>query len=408
MDVKNLVAKVYSRLVENQINDLYIAKEQSMIQYMEKAKALINNFRKFLIVQVPRSENKKADTLSKIEEGHSWMTSLLEYLTDITLPAETKKARSIKIKSRQYAVIGGVLYRKSFLEPWLRCVGPLQAEYVIREIHEGSCNMHFGPRTVVAKAIRSGYYWPTMHKDARNIIRQCNDCQVHRPVPKNPQQKLTPITSPWPFYKWGIDISGPFPESQRRVKFLIVVIDYFTKWIEVKPVATITGNQVKKFVWDNIVCRSGLPGEIMLDNGKQFQENPFKDWGEGIKVRLGEKNRNWVEEVSHVLWAHRTMIKTSNGDTLFSLTYGTKAVIPVEIRMPSLRCTKVNQTQNDEALLLNLDILEERREKSAIREAKSKAKWRSTTMPRSVARPSGLGTLSIAKMRPAVQRRAES
>nr|GEX18584.1 reverse transcriptase domain-containing protein [Tanacetum cinerariifolium] len=96
--------------------------------------------------------------------------------------------------------------------------------------------------------------------------------------------------------------------------------------------------------------------------------------GEGIKSRLGEDNKNWVEEVPHVLWAHRTMIKTSNGDTSFSLTYVAKAVILVEIRMPSLRCAEVNRAKNDEGLLLNLDIVEERREKAAVHEARSKAK----------------------------------
>ncbi|GJY03263.1 reverse transcriptase domain-containing protein [Tanacetum coccineum] len=204
----------------------------------------------------------------------------------------------------------------------------------------------------------------------------------------------------WPFYKWGIDISGPFPEAQGKVKFLIVAIDYFTKWIEAKQVATITENQNKKLVWDSIVCRFGLPGEIMSDNVKQFRDNPFKEWcdklnikqrfasikppqtnrhveranrglGEGIKARLDEGNKNWIEEVSHVLWA---MIKTTNGHTPFSFTYGMKSVIPVEIGMPSLRCAKVNQAMNDEALLLNLDVLEEEREKAAIRVAKSKAK----------------------------------
>ncbi|GJR66219.1 reverse transcriptase domain-containing protein [Tanacetum coccineum] len=189
-----------------------------------------------------------------------------------------------------------------------------------------------------------------------------------------PKQKLTPITSPWPFYKWGIDISGPFPEAQGKVKFLIVAVDYFTKWIEAKPVAIITGNQIKKFVWDNIVCRFSLLGEIMSDNGKQFRDNPFKDWCEG--------NKNWIEEVSRVLWAHRTTIKTSNGHTPFSLTYGTKAVIPVEIRMPSLRCAEINQSMNDEALLLNLDVLEEHREKAAMREAKSKAKMENKLGPK--------------------------
>ncbi|GKA71206.1 reverse transcriptase domain-containing protein [Tanacetum coccineum] len=107
-------------------------------------------------------------------------------------------------------------------------------------------------------------------------------------------------------------------------------------------------------------------------NGQVERAN--RNLGEGIKVRLGEENKNWVEEVSHVLWAHHTTIKTSNGHTSFSLTYGTEAVIPVEIGIPSLRYATIDQAINDEALLLNLDILEEEREKAAIQEEKSKAK----------------------------------
>ncbi|GKA32938.1 reverse transcriptase domain-containing protein [Tanacetum coccineum] len=420
MGVRNVNVSVDSKLVA---------------MYLEKAKSLISGFANFSISQVPRSKNKKADALSKIastsfahlskqvlvevlkeksiqeeevatvveEEGPTWMTPIIEYLKDETLPDDRKKASKLCIKARQYELLEGVLYRWSFLKPWLRCVGPLQANYVIREIHEGSCSMHAGLRFVIAKAMRLGYYWPTMHRDARDMIRTCNDCQIHRPVPRNPQQPLTPITAPWPFYKWGIDIAGPFPEGPGKVKFLIVAMDYFTKWIEAKAVATITGNQVKKFVWDNIVCRFGLPGEIVSDNGKQFSDNPFKDWceklnitqrfasvkhpqsnglveranrslGEGIKARLGEGNKNWIEELPHVLWAHRTMIKSSHGDTPFSLTYGTEAVIPAEIGMPTYRTAVVDAVHNDEELRLNLDLLEERRERAAIREAKAKLK----------------------------------
>nr|GFA14634.1 reverse transcriptase domain-containing protein [Tanacetum cinerariifolium] len=164
-----------------------------------------------------------------------------------------------------------------------------------------------------------------------------------------------------------------------KVKFLIFSIDYFTKWMEAKA------------------------GEIIYDDKKQFRDNPFKDWceklnikqrfafvkhphtnkqveranrslREGIKARLGEENKNWVEEVLYVLRAHRTTIKTSNGHTSFSLTYGTKDVILIKIGMPSLRCETIDQAINDKALLLNLDILEEEREKAAIQEAKSKEK----------------------------------
>ncbi|GJY93294.1 reverse transcriptase domain-containing protein [Tanacetum coccineum] len=291
-------------------------------------------------------------------------------------PGDRKEASKLRIKARQYELLEGVLYRRSFLKPWLRCVGPLQADYVIREIHEGSCSMHAGPRSVVAKAMQLGYYWPTMHRDARDMIRTCNDFQIHHPVPRNPQQPLTPITAPWPFYKWGIDIAGPFPEGPGKVK---------------------------KFVWDNIVCRFGLSGEIVSDNGKQFSDNPLEDWceklnitqcfvsvkhpqsnglveranrslGEGIKARLGEGNKNWIEELPHVLWAHRTMIKSSHGDTPFSLTYGTEAVIPAKIGMPTYRIAVVDAVHNDEELRLNLDLLEERHERAAIREAKAKLK----------------------------------
>nr|GEY55972.1 reverse transcriptase domain-containing protein [Tanacetum cinerariifolium] len=141
------------------------------------------------------------------------MTLVYEYLTEGVLPEEKKKARTVRRKAGRYVVISEVLYKKSFLGTWLRCIGPLQANYVLREIHEGSCNIHAGPRSVVAKALRLGYFWTTMHIDARNLIRKCKDCQVHRPVSKHPQEKLTPITFPWPFYKWGINIAGPFPEG---------------------------------------------------------------------------------------------------------------------------------------------------------------------------------------------------
>ncbi|GJW89525.1 reverse transcriptase domain-containing protein [Tanacetum coccineum] len=205
---------------------------------------------------------KKLITVLPTLTAHMEKEELIVYLAATreavkTLPGEKKKARSVQFKSRRYAVINGILYKKSFFEPWLRWFGPLQANYVMREIYEVSCSMHAGPRSMVAKAIRT----------------------------RNPQQMLTPITSPWLFYKWGIDIAGPFPEGPDNVKFLIVAMDYFTKWIKAKPVATITGNQIKKFVWDNIVCKFGLPGEIISDNGKQFRDNPFKDWCEKLNIR---------------------------------------------------------------------------------------------------------------------------
>ncbi|GKE70482.1 reverse transcriptase domain-containing protein, partial [Tanacetum coccineum] len=271
MGLKNLQANVDSRLVANQVNGTYVAKETDLIRYLENVKTLANSFKAFSIKQVPRSENKKADALSKIasisfahlskqvlveelkeksisatevlavveEEGDTWMTPIFKYLTDRTLPTELKKARA---HARRHTIRRG----KSLVD-WL----------------------------LLANHARG-------RKDANKSMPRLSSSQT---CPKESAAKLSPITSPWSFYKWGIDIAGPFSEGPRKVKFLIVAIDYFTKWIEAKPVATITGNQIKKFIWDNIVCRFRLPGEIISNNGKQFQDNPFKDWCKKLCIR---------------------------------------------------------------------------------------------------------------------------
>ncbi|GJV09987.1 reverse transcriptase domain-containing protein [Tanacetum coccineum] len=118
-----------------------------------------------------KSIQEKEVTTVVEEDGLTWMTPIIEYLKEGTIPEDKKEASKLRIKARQYELWEGVRYRRSFLKPWLRCVGPLKADYVIREIHEGSCSMHAEPRSVVANAMRLGYYWPTMHRDARNVIR---------------------------------------------------------------------------------------------------------------------------------------------------------------------------------------------------------------------------------------------
>ncbi|GJU51262.1 reverse transcriptase domain-containing protein [Tanacetum coccineum] len=216
---------------------------------------------------------------------------------------------------------------------------------------------------------------------------------------------MTSIMAPWPFYQWGMDILGPLPQASRKLKFVIVAIDYFTKWIEAKPVVMITGKDVKTFVWENIVCRFGLPRIIVTDNGTQFVNNPFKGWWEslnikqmnmavahphanglverankslmeGIKARLGKERAGWVDELPNVLWAHRTSLKQSNGETPFSLTYGSEAVIPVEIGMPTHRTMMIREDKNEYELRLNMYLVQERREATAIREAKYKTKMK--------------------------------
>nr|GEV57337.1 reverse transcriptase domain-containing protein [Tanacetum cinerariifolium] len=175
MGLKNVHVSVDSKLVANQVLGTYVAKEDNMVKYLDKVRSLVKGFTNFLISQVPRSKNKKADALSKIastnfaylskqvlvevlkdksikekevttmveEDGPTWMTPIVEYLKEGTLPSDMKEARKLCIKARRYKLIEGILYRRSFLTSWLRCVGPFQAE-LLHEMDrsKGSGNNH--------------------------------------------------------------------------------------------------------------------------------------------------------------------------------------------------------------------------------------------------------------------------
>ncbi|GJV58720.1 reverse transcriptase domain-containing protein [Tanacetum coccineum] len=205
---------------------------------------------------------------------------------------------------------------------------------------------------------------------------------------------MTSVTTAWPFIQRGIDIVGPLPEAPGKVKFLIVAVNYFTKWVEAKPLASVTGKHVERFVWEHIACRYGIPQMIVSDNEKQFKEGVFPQFCERLEIkqaltlmkvtnkeivkeiekRLGRTHKGWVDELPQVLWAHRTNPKRSNGESPFSLTYGTEVVMPIEISIPTKRTKRVDPTQNEKDLKINLEILEERREIAAIREAAYKEK----------------------------------
>lgn len=135
------------------------------------------------------------------------------------------------------------------------------------ELHNGVCGFHTGGRTLKARILRAGYYWPTVEKDAMLFARKCLKCQAHANEPHAPPHNFHSIVAPWPFAQWGMDIVGPFPPATGQRKFLLVAVDYFTKWVEAEPLATITASQVQKFCW-KLFCRFGLPRSVITDNGR--------------------------------------------------------------------------------------------------------------------------------------------
>jgi len=117
---------------------------------------------------------------------------------------------------------------------------------------------------MAAKVILAGYYWPAVHGDCAEYSKKC---QKFGPLHHLKPEELHSMTSPWPFAIWGMDIIGPFSPGKGQTKHLLVVVDYFTKWIKTEPLVTISAQNVQNFVWKNIVCRFGVPNTIVSDNG---------------------------------------------------------------------------------------------------------------------------------------------
>uniref|UniRef100_A0A2N9FY66 Uncharacterized protein n=1 Tax=Fagus sylvatica TaxID=28930 RepID=A0A2N9FY66_FAGSY len=412
-----------SQLIVGQVNGEYEAREDRMTKYLKLVRNAIKWFDEVKLVQIPREQNTEADALAKlassdeatdryievqhspshleeelspINVSNSWMTPIINYLEDETLPADPVEARKLKVWCTRFALIQGILYKRGFSLPYLRCLDKAEADYVMREVHEGICGNHSGARSLVHKLIRAGYYWPTMQKDVVSYVRACDKCQRFGNLIHSPPETLTPMTAPWPFAQWGLDIMGPLPVGRRQLKFLVVGIDYFTKWVEAEPLATITEKNIRGFVWKAIICRFGIPRAFISDNGRQFDNSPFREFCEElgihnhysspghpqangqvevtnrsllkmIKTRLEGAKGLWPEELPNILWAYRTTARTPTGETPFRLTYGTKAVIPVEVGLTTWRTNNYDEESNDAQLRSNLDLVDEVRDQAEAR-----------------------------------------
>ncbi|KAI3829028.1 hypothetical protein L1987_03142 [Smallanthus sonchifolius] len=193
MKITRIEAHVNSMLVANQVNNVYEVKGETMKQYRAKVKELMGNFKCCKVLHIPRSQNKKVDALSKLASvvfSHLVKEIRVEVLAE---PSTTEKnVESVEAKDEK-TLEENQLYRKSYLGPMLKCVDPDEANYVIREMHEGICDMHSGPKTIMAKEMRVGYYWPRIYKTAVDETQKCDNCQRHAPVSRHPCMNLVQL-----------------------------------------------------------------------------------------------------------------------------------------------------------------------------------------------------------------------
>jgi len=206
----------------------------------------------------------------------------------------------------------------------------------------------------------------TLEKDCVDYVWKCHKCQMYIDKINAPPLPLFNLTSPWPFIMWGIDVIGWInPKASNDHRFILVAIDYFTKWVEAGSFAHVTQKVVKKFIKGDLICRYGPLEKIIIDNAHNFNckmiielcarwkikhsnSSPYKPKMNGV-VEASNKNvkkiiqkmvvtyKDWHEMLPFALHAYRTAVWTLIGATPYTLVYGMEAVMPLKVEIPSLR-----------------------------------------------------------------------
>ena len=143
----------------------------------------------------------KMVSILTIEESSSWITLIMQYLHDRTLPHDSIDVKKMAKEASYYTIIGGQLYRRSLSQPLLKYLSPAQVSFVLEEVHKSSCGHHLEGKALALKVLWAGYYWPTMTTDAVDFVRKCSKCQQHAHFHIASAKELSAIMSPWPFSK---------------------------------------------------------------------------------------------------------------------------------------------------------------------------------------------------------------
>jgi hypothetical protein len=187
--------------------------------------------------------------------GEDSREAYIDFIRDQRLPvgmdARSAKAARIMRRSKGFVLVDNKLYRRGARSGVLmKCITREDGYDILREIHEGVCGNHATSRTLVGKAYRAGFWWPTAVSDAEDVVRRCQNCQFFSKQSHVPTHSLITVPPSWLFACWSLDMIGPFTTAPGRFTHVLVAIDKFSKWIKYKPIAKLTLDRVVDFISD--------------------------------------------------------------------------------------------------------------------------------------------------------------
>ncbi|GJU69488.1 reverse transcriptase domain-containing protein [Tanacetum coccineum] len=307
------------------------------------------------------NENFPLETLGKISsESTSWFADYANFhagnfiIKGMTTQQKKKFFKDVK----HYFLDDPYLFRICVDQIIRRCVHGQEANDILKACHEGPTGGHHSANLTARKVFDASFFWPTIYRDAHTMIKSCDTCQRQGKISQRDEMPQNAIQVCEIFDVWGIDFIGPFPSSHGN-KYILVAVDYLSKWVEAKALPTNDARVVVKFL-KSLFARFGTPRAIISDRGTHFCNDQFakvmSKYGvthrlatayhpqtsgqvevsnRGLKRILertvGENRASWSDKLDDALWAFRTAFKTPIGCTPYKLVYGKSCHLPIEL-----------------------------------------------------------------------------
>jgi hypothetical protein len=315
-------------VVINQVNKSWDRNKENMDAYCLEVRKLENKFYGLKFHHIVRDNNVAANVLSKLSSSRAqvpagvfihdlhapsipepapsttvsahppagqevmmtdvdWRQPFIDYHSEQKVPSDKNLAEQLIRRAKSHVLVRDKLYRRGASSGVLmKCVPRQEGKDILEEIHKGVCGNHASSRTLVSKAFRRAFYWTTTLGDAEELVRRCQGSQYFAKQQHVPAYKLVTIPPTSSFAYCGLDMIGPLPTAPGGFNRVLMAIDKFTKWIEVKPVTCPKADKVLDFL-DELVHRYGLPHRIITDLGSNFNNHQFWEYCEnsGIDIR---------------------------------------------------------------------------------------------------------------------------
>ncbi|MCO5554804.1 hypothetical protein L7F22_008339 [Adiantum nelumboides] len=283
----------------------------------------------------------------------------------------TSRVRAITKEAENCVLIKDNLFKRRKDGQLRMCATEEDYIPILQQAHSGQAGGHFLAKKMAKSILYAGILWPTLFMDAEEFVKRCDECQRTKTPRGRDDMPLRPMMGTRAFAKWGIDFVGPIAPLAYKfhAQYIIVAIDYLTKWVEAKATTKNDAKTTAQFLYENIFTRYGLPIEIVSDRETHFinevienlldkfmvihqKSAPYHPQANGqaestnkILVRVltkvvSESRADWDQKLHSALWTYRVAYKTSIGTTPFNMVYGIQAILPLEFLIPTLRVAK--------------------------------------------------------------------